>query len=364
MKTPTKFWQIRTEAETDDVYREHIANARIIDIVGIACSRFIENTYPGFEEGSQNSKDSASRRLGRSTNGLLAQLKRRQLNVHVRMMDPWSEFIEGRSQEEGERNCRKNIISKLETMKCLANDLKSALWSTKRGSSFVVSLIDKNPYFSIFRAIYEEDKRRANESHAAYLGFIAHGSLGRDCPMLELNPMPQIQADFIGKHLSALDSSSRVLFKWEERNVEFMEYRTDYDVFLCHNSRDKEPVREIAAWLRRNGLRSWLDESEISPGADWKMELHKAIDGVKCAAVFLGPAGAGKWQVHEISILSHLAGRGGLRVIPVLLPGAAEPTWFRGLPSNQWVDLKKGDEQKKAKLLEAILDANNLPHPR
>src|SRR6185503_1301080 len=39
-----------------------------------------------------------------------------------------------------------------------------------------------------------------------------------------------------------------------------------YDVFLSHSAKDKAVVRELAEWLKRDGLRVWFDEWEIQPG--------------------------------------------------------------------------------------------------
>ena len=40
----------------------------------------------------------------------------------------------------------------------------------------------------------------------------------------------------------------------------------DYDVFLCHNSRDKEQVMAIGERLKERGILPWLDVWEIRPG--------------------------------------------------------------------------------------------------
>jgi len=37
-----------------------------------------------------------------------------------------------------------------------------------------------------------------------------------------------------------------------------------FDVFLCHNSVDKEQMRAIAQHLRAQNLTSWLDERELA----------------------------------------------------------------------------------------------------
>ena len=95
----------------------------------------------------------------------------------------------------------------------------------------------------------------------------------------------------------------------------------DYDVFLCHNARDKELVKAIAQQLLERGVRPWLDVWEIKPGVRWQRELHKLLRLIGSAAVFVGPRGTGPWQDLEVeSLLQHLAKR-GRPIIPVILPG-------------------------------------------
>ena len=43
-----------------------------------------------------------------------------------------------------------------------------------------------------------------------------------------------------------------------------------FDVFLCHNSVDKPAVRENAEMLVKVGIKPWLDEEQIRPGASWQ----------------------------------------------------------------------------------------------
>jgi TIR domain len=39
-----------------------------------------------------------------------------------------------------------------------------------------------------------------------------------------------------------------------------------FDVFLCHNSLDKEIVTDIETRLRARAVRCWLDRHELRPG--------------------------------------------------------------------------------------------------
>ena len=42
-----------------------------------------------------------------------------------------------------------------------------------------------------------------------------------------------------------------------------------FDVFLCHNSKDKPAVRALGERLRDAGFRPWLDEWELEAGGFW-----------------------------------------------------------------------------------------------
>jgi WD40 repeat protein len=95
----------------------------------------------------------------------------------------------------------------------------------------------------------------------------------------------------------------------------------DFDVFLCHNSRDKAEVMAIGERLKEHGVLPWLDVWEIRPGTRWQKELRRVIKSVKSAAVFIGPTGAGPWQELEVeSLLGEFAKR-GKPIIPVILEG-------------------------------------------
>ena len=96
---------------------------------------------------------------------------------------------------------------------------------------------------------------------------------------------------------------------------------SDYDVFLCHNSKDKPQVMAIGERLRERGILPWLDIWEIRPGSRWQQELRRVIRSVKTVAVFIGPGGAGPWQELEVeSLLGEFAKR-GKPIIPVILEG-------------------------------------------
>ncbi len=100
-----------------------------------------------------------------------------------------------------------------------------------------------------------------------------------------------------------------------------------YDVFLCHNSKDKPAVRAINEVLRQEfGLQTFLDESTIVGGEEWAAVIDAALAGSAACIVLLGENGWGPYQ-RDYEARPAIARRHSepeFRVIPALLPGAAE----------------------------------------
>ena len=117
-----------------------------------------------------------------------------------------------------------------------------------------------------------------------------------------------------------------------------------YDVFLCHNSKDKPQVIAIGERLKERGIRPWLDVWEIRPGRRWQKELQRNIKTVKSAAVFIGARGPGPWQELEVeSFLQQFVNR-NRPIIPVILEGrSGNPRLPAFLRSWQMVDMRRAD---------------------
>lgn len=127
-----------------------------------------------------------------------------------------------------------------------------------------------------------------------------------------------------------------------------------FDVFLSHNSRDKEAVEHLARRLEDEAqIRPWLDKWNLVPGEPWQEALELALDSSRTCAVFLGPEGVGPWQNEEMrAALQERVSRSDFRVIPVLLPGALQPDRRqlpRFLSRLTWVDFS-GPEGLKDEL--------------
>ncbi len=115
-----------------------------------------------------------------------------------------------------------------------------------------------------------------------------------------------------------------------------------FDVFMCHNSKDKNAVRALNKNLKAQGINTWLDEEQLPPGRAWQELLERQIESIRSVAVFVGAAGAGPWQDVEIrAFLSEFVNR-RCPVIPVILADCKTvpqlPLFMRQFT---WVDFRK-----------------------
>jgi hypothetical protein len=128
-----------------------------------------------------------------------------------------------------------------------------------------------------------------------------------------------------------------------------------FDVFLCHNSEDKPAVREIAEGLAKEGIKPWLDETDIKLGSFWHKTIGQQIETVKSAAVFIGQHGTGPWQDREIIALLDQFDKRGCPIIPVILGSAptnvALPWSLRG---QHYVDFRATDSRPLKRLIWVI----------
>lgn len=129
----------------------------------------------------------------------------------------------------------------------------------------------------------------------------------------------------------------------------------DFDVFLCHNGKDKLKVKEIGEQLKELGILPWLDEWELRPGLPWQRILSKQIGQIKSAAVLVGANGIGPWEQMELeAFLSEFVNR-GCPVIPVLLATTPKvpqlPIFLRGMT---WVDFRQPGSHPMERLMWGI----------
>ena len=116
------------------------------------------------------------------------------------------------------------------------------------------------------------------------------------------------------------------------------EEAAEFDVFLCHNWKDKPAVRELAQRLRARGLSPWLDEGQLRPGEMWQPALEEVIAKIPAAAVIIGSE-LGPWQAQELDAFLRQRTKRRCAVVPVLLPGPHPKNLPLFLDALTWVDL-------------------------
>jgi hypothetical protein len=112
-----------------------------------------------------------------------------------------------------------------------------------------------------------------------------------------------------------------------------------YDVFISYSRLDSRHAADIDSILRANGLRSFFDRRNLSPGLPWVRALEQAIGAAKAAIVLIGPHGLGNTQQYERELAfvrqSH---EPTFPVLPVILPGASTDLPFNFLQVLTWID--------------------------
>jgi hypothetical protein len=319
-----------------EFYKEQYREAEKIEIVGIACQSFARYLNPDLDP------------------TLFERLKE-GLKVYVYLVNPYSDFVETRTKEENNKNLRRDIFAVIDSIRRLCDKLR--VHGERRIEGVLsIKLIDKNPYFSIFRGTREEHFKST-----MCLGLLLQGNKGTDSPMLQSwNTGKGAHVwDSITDHLSNLNQASQTLMLWHGDNVNF-EYSKPpwFDTFLCYNSKDQDAVVAIGRDLRKRGCVPWLDEWELSPGAPFTEELDNIIKVSSCATIFFGRHGISKYQGLEVSLIVKLFLEKGLKIIVVILKdveGNPDLPFF--LSTFQHVDFRKSSPDPLDELIRAITTA-------
>jgi hypothetical protein len=153
----------------------------------------------------------------------------------------------------------------------------------------------------------------------------------------------------------SLSSTHNSQEKDEDMSDAAKDQRTSFDVFLCHNSKDKDEVKKVARQLQKHGIHPWLDEWELPPGLLWQPLVEEQIKTIRSAAVFVSKNDMGPWQKQETYALLNQFVQRGCPVIPVLLdtaPGKPDlPPFLAGMT---WVDFRKQEPDPLKRLIWGI----------
>jgi WD40 repeat protein len=115
-----------------------------------------------------------------------------------------------------------------------------------------------------------------------------------------------------------------------------------YDVFLCHNSLDKESAVWLEKKLKEEGLRAFLDDGALVAGDSLTEEIPTALTESRLFLVLLGSSGISKWQRFEIEMAVHRSIEDLIKLIALMLPGANFADLPPSLHHRIYVDFSGG----------------------
>ena len=143
------------------------------------------------------------------------------------------------------------------------------------------------------------------------------------------------------------------------------------DIFLSHNSRNKDFVRDLAADIEAvvytdRTLLTWLDEAEIAPGKSITGLVNEGLENSRFFAIVMTPdyfeSGSGWTDAEWHSALFNDPDNRGNRIIPILAsPCPYIPPLLKHL---RYIDLHEKNYKRGFNELIDILTNKPLPRPK
>jgi methylase of polypeptide subunit release factors len=113
---------------------------------------------------------------------------------------------------------------------------------------------------------------------------------------------------------------------------------------MSYSTHNADIVRDVARKLQQRGIEVYLDDFDRDmAGKPFLQVLEESLRRATTVAVFIGAGGLGRFQRLEVNLAVILSAQRGLRVVPVLLPGAdhvSELELF--LQCFSWIDFRAG----------------------
>jgi DNA-binding transcriptional ArsR family regulator len=136
-------------------------------------------------------------------------------------------------------------------------------------------------------------------------------------------------------------------------------------IFVCHSSKDKFFVRELAGKLSAVGVRVWLDEAEIKIGDSLTVRIGQAIGQMDYFAVVLSRHSIdSEWVQRELQIaMQRELKERKVIILPLLLELVEIPPFLR---DKQYADFTSPERFNATfpRLLEALGIKTAVPQPR
>ncbi|MBL0715757.1 MAG: toll/interleukin-1 receptor domain-containing protein [Desulfosarcina sp.] len=131
------------------------------------------------------------------------------------------------------------------------------------------------------------------------------------------------------------------------------------DAFISHASEDADLAIRVEKFLEQNGLKVWLDRSDIRLGVLLREELQAQIRNSRTLVLlWSAPASDSRWVAAEIMMAFHL----GRFIIPCVVDDTPVPHFLR---NTVFLDLQHDENDASRRLGRAVREppagANKLP---
>jgi Domain of unknown function (DUF4062)/TIR domain len=165
----------------------------------------------------------------------------------------------------------------------------------------------------------------------------------------------EFRAKLLGSQVIGYFSSPNELAEKVLLAVSRLRHR-DLDAFLSYPSDSRDQITQLVGRLRRDRLRIWFD-GDLMPGDRISLEVEGALARARAVVFFVGRSGLGSGQNRELAAaLYKRAGAGdGVRIIPVLLPGATPAEVPAALAMQTWIRFRDFDDPTAYRSLRDVL---------
>lgn len=117
--------------------------------------------------------------------------------------------------------------------------------------------------------------------------------------------------------------------------------------FLSYARANEEFVLRLAADLQEQGVRVWVDQSEIRAGKPWDNQINRGLVEAQTLIFVLTPESLGSEIAMGEAFAAHTKGK---RILPILLHPCEPPVWMNRV---QFIDFTGAYHQALAALLDA-----------
>src|ERR1039457_4294981 len=131
-------------------------------------------------------------------------------------------------------------------------------------------------------------------------------------------------------------------------------------LFISYSSRDAAVAKAVAQRLSQRKVNLYLDALDKQlPGKPFLEVIEDRLRKATTVAVFIGSGGLGPFQRLEVTLAVILAAKKGLRVVPVLLPGAGQIADLElFMECFSWIDLREGMSDERIERLAEVCSAS------